>query len=109
MSVGSLGLLGSIAGAPLAQSKGSDIDKAKADTNHQTRAVESVNRADAAAGVGVTQGDTETSDRDADGRRLWEVGPDKKKLDDSSDSNTTAPPPAKDPTGQSGTHLDLSG
>lgn len=109
MSVGSLGLIGSIAGTPLAQAKGSDIDRAKADANQQSRAIDSVNRADAAAGIGVTHEDSQTSDRDADGRRIWEKFAANKDANDSTDSTLQAPHAAKDPTGQSGTQLDLSG
>ena len=109
MNVGSLGLAGSVAGTQLAQSKGSDIDKAKSDTNTQVRATDSAIRADAAAGVGVTQEDTQTSDRDADGRRLWEFGPEEPKPSDDVLDATAPPALSKDPTGNSGTQLDLSG
>ena len=110
MSVGSFGLLGSIAGTPLAQSKGSDIDKAKADTSNQQRQADGAHRADAAAGVGVTQEDSQTSDRDADGRRIWELGAEKKKEQGGSDSPASGTAgAAKDPSGLSGTQLDLSG
>ncbi len=109
MSVGSLGLIGSLAGTPLAQAKGSDIDKAKTDTNNQVRATEAASRADAAAGVGVTQEDSQTSDRDADGRRLWEFGPQEEQPADAATDATAPPALSKDPSGNSGTQLDLSG
>lgn len=101
--------MGSIAAAPLAQAKGSDIDKAKADTANQVRATDSAARADAAAGVGVTQEDAQTSDRDADGRRLWESMESPGKAPQATDEATEPPHLSKDPSGSRGTQLDLSG
>src|SRR5215204_4214808 len=72
MSMGPLNNVSSLAGT-FAQAKGSDVDRAKSESANHRRGVDTVQRAEAAAGIGVTQGDSETSDRDADGRRLWEV------------------------------------
>jgi hypothetical protein len=103
-------MIGSIAGSPLAQAKGSDIDKNKTDTGNQQRQVEANLKAEAAAGIGTTQEDAETSDRDADGRRLWELDhAGQKSTADESSEDPSAPPQAKDPSGQCGQSLDLSG
>lgn len=109
MNVGSLGLAGTVAGTQLAQAKGSDIDKAKADATHQQRHTDSALKADAAAGIGTTQGDTETSDRDGDGRRVWELDGEKKADTPAQGELPGAPPLSKDPTGSSGQQLDLCG
>ena len=70
--------------------------------------VQSDKKAEMAAGIGETDGkDHETAERDADGRRLWEFRRPEAKSDAADDVEN--PPPAKDPTGQSGNVLDLSG
>jgi hypothetical protein len=108
MSIGSLGgIANSVAGAPLAQTKGSEVDRAQQDANVQQRHVQNEAKADAAAGIGETDGQEQSSaDRDADGRRPWEqLG------QPTPESNSDEPPAARsrDASGQSGTQLDLSG
>jgi len=103
------GIVGSAAGAPLSQTAGSETERAQKDSHAQSRQVDSDQRAERAAGIGQTEQDQESSERDADGRRLWEAphqsGPDQKH-----DEATGAPPrQSKDATGQSGTQLDLTG
>lgn len=109
MSVGPLGVVGGVAGAPLAQTRSSDLERLQHDTVFQQRQVQADQRAESAAGIGLTDGqDNETSDRDADGRRLWERSvaaqgePDAPPLE-----NADRRP--KDASGQSGMHLDLMG
>ncbi len=111
MSVGPLGGIGgSAAGSPLAQTSGSEVERGQQDaTAQQTRSV-SNQKAEAAAGIGETDGeDHETAERDADGRRLWEAPPDRP--EDGGEEQTQSPPPprSKDPTGTSGNLLDLTG
>jgi len=112
MSVGPLGALaGSVAGAPLAQAKGSDVERTSNDTGNQQRRVDADQKAENAAGIGAADGeDHETAERDADGRRLWEDTR-RRSGGDSADAPSQAPegPKGNDPTGQSGTLLDLSG
>jgi hypothetical protein len=101
------GIAGSAAGSPLAQTKGSEVDRAQQDAAGQERRVHNEQKAESAAGIGETDGeDHETAERDADGRRLWEkVG----------QRNQTVPEPpgeqrrSKDASGQTGNLLDLSG
>lgn len=112
MSIGPLGgLMGSVAGAPLAQAKGSEVERAQQDQATQERQVRSETRADAAAGIGETDGqDHETGERDADGRRLWErSATGDKKGEPSAADAASRPARGKDPTGQSGSQLDLTG
>lgn len=108
MSVGPLvPLAASLAGVPLAQTRGSEVERGAQESVRNERQVSSERQAEAAAGVGVTDREHEASERDADGRRLWE------------ETGATNPPTeaavpiaerkALDPTGQSGTRLDLSG
>jgi hypothetical protein len=111
MSTGPLGFIGSAAGTSMAQAKGSEVGRAQQEATNQARKVESTQKADDAAGIGQTDQDQEASDRDADGRRIWEVGPDGKRR-----LKPPLPPSeedllrqSKDATGQTGRQLDLSG
>jgi hypothetical protein len=106
-----MGMIGSMAGSPLAQSQGSDVNKTQQDTADQTRQTQLNEKAEQAAGVGQTEEDTEATDRDADGRRLWEEPP-MPPGDDGQDADPqgeNAEAKSKDPTGQRGSRLDLSG
>jgi hypothetical protein len=111
MSVGPLsGLLSSVAGTPLAQTKGSEIERAQQDLNAQQRQTVGQQRAESAAGIGETDGqDHEAAERDADGRRLWEEQLGKKQATPTEEGEPGNPPLSKDVTGQSGTQLDLCG
>lgn len=111
MSVGPMGSLGSAAGSQLAQGQGPEVHKAQQDSADQARQVKLSQQAARAEGVGQTEEDEQAGDRDADGRRPWEVG---KGRDEAAppDQDDDARPPAlksKDPTGQRGRNLDLSG
>ena len=108
MSIGSLGgVAASVAGSPLAQAKGSETERAEQDVGAQQRKVQSDQKAEAAAGIGETDGEThEPAERDADGRRRWEF-PAGKNPD--AELAAHAPRPSKDTSGQSGNLLDLSG
>jgi hypothetical protein len=106
-SVGPLGGVNfSAAGVPLAQTKGSDADRAAQDVGSQQRNVVFEQKAEAAAGIGETDGeDHQTGERDADGRRPWQLPPEKKNPADDSSNR----PQCRDTTGESGNLLDLSG
>jgi len=109
MNVGPLGAAGSVAGSPLSQTRGADVDKAQQDTADQARRSQSQEKATQADGVGETQQEEEASDRDADGRRLWESPPE---TESSENDENQQPPPSNqslDPSGQRGGRLDLSG
>ena len=107
MSVGPLGgIAGSAAGSPLAQTKGSDVERAAQDAGNQQRQVQNQQKADSAAGIGETDGeDHETAERDADGRLPWRQSAAAKQAEQSGDEQ----PPSKDALGQRGTQLDLTG
>lgn len=117
MSVGPLGgLAASAAGAPYAQTKGADVERAQQETSNQQRKVSNDLKADKAAGIGETDGeDNLTSDRDADGRRLWEQTeehPGESAETDADQDEESAEGPrrrSKDASGESGTRLDLTG
>jgi len=109
MSVGPLGgILASAAGTSAAQAKGSETERVSQDSMVQQRQVRAEFRADAAAGIGQTDGeDHQASERDADGRSPWKRP---EPTGGSTDIPSSARPPAsKDATGESGTQLDLSG
>ena len=108
MSIGSLsGLPASAAGTSLAQTRGGEVERTQHDAGAQQRRAQNEARAEAAAGIGQTDGENhETGERDADGRRPWEIAR-------HASSDASPPPdvetPPRDPTGQSGTLLDLTG
>ena len=103
MSIGPMA--GSAAGSPFAQGQTSDVNRAQQDSTDQSRQTKSADKAEDAAGIGQTEQDEETSDRDADGRRLWEQAPEA----DEQEQEPPSPGRSKDPTGESGARLDLSG
>ena len=112
MSIGPLGgVAGSVAGSPLAQTKGSEPERAQQDAAGQQRRIESGQKADSAAGIGETDGeDHEAADRDADGRRSWEPPPEATSSDETQQQDDQSPQrQSKDATGESGNLLDLSG
>jgi hypothetical protein len=103
------GLLTSAAGAPLSQTAGSETERAQKESLSQQRQADASQHADQSAGIGQTEQDQGTSDRDADGRRLWEAPVDgKKEIATVAEAEAEARQ-SKDPTGQSGTRLDLTG
>jgi hypothetical protein len=106
-----MGIAGSLAGGQLQQAKGSDTDRAQQDTAAQSRETKNVEKAELAAGIGRTTEDAETSDRDADGRRLWEADEEQaeQETDDENPKSSGQAPQAKDPEGNRGMNLDLSG
>jgi hypothetical protein len=103
------GLIGSAAGVPLSQTSGSETERAHKDSLVQNRQVDANQKAENAAGIGQTEQDQESSERDADGRRLWEAPVKPGKKSGSSDARDTAARQSKDATGRSGTKLDLTG
>jgi hypothetical protein len=106
MSIGSLGTIGSFAATPLPQ-RAAEADKAERETTDAARATQGERAAEAAAGIGETEEDSQAAERDADGRRLWEAPP--AKAADESVPEANAASLGKDPTGESGSELDLVG
>ncbi len=110
MNVGSLGgILGSAAGAPLSQTTGSETERTARDASAQQRHLVSEQNAEKAAGIGTTDADSETSERDADGRRLWESPAQRHTNQTVEESALQSQRIAKDPSGTSGKELDLMG
>ena len=113
MSMGPVGgVVGSAAGTSLSQTAGAETERTQRDTAAQHRQIDGNERSERASGVGQTEEDQESSERDADGRRLWE-GPAKRgkdaKEEPAGDDASAMSKQSKDPTGQSGTKLDLTG
>jgi hypothetical protein len=107
MNIGvTTGALGSAAGAPLSQTAGGEAERAKKEAGVQQRLADAQTKSEQAEGIGEMHQDEQASERDADGRRLWEGPPDKK---DSVDDPDHANRQAKDPTGMTGGSLDLTG
>ena len=112
MSVGPLGgIAAGAAGSPLAQTKGSDIERTQQDTSSQQRQVQNNQKAETASGIGEADGeDHEAADRDADGRRPWETADGGEEASESADETpATNQRQSKDVSGDSGGQLDLTG
>jgi hypothetical protein len=109
MSIGSLpAVVASAAGTPLAQAK-TEVERTNVEVGAQQRQTFNALKAESAAGIGETDGqDHEASERDADGRRLWEAPPGGKQ-NPAAENPEPPPPQSRDATGQSGNILDLSG
>jgi hypothetical protein len=105
------GIPASAAGISLAQVSGSDVDRAKADTAAQHRSFSSEMRAEKAAGIGETDGEDHTiDDRDADGRQAWDPGSGAATQSPSGHSEPELDArQGRDPTGDSGGELDITG
>ena len=104
----SIGIAASVAGVSLAQVKGSELDRSHVDAVNQQRQAVNDAKAESAAGIGATDEDQSAQDRDADGRRLWEVTAEGQ----ARPTDAAEEPPArqsKDATGNRGTQLDLTG
>jgi hypothetical protein len=118
MNVGPLGgvpvggVLSSAAGSQLQQTHGKDTDRASQEVSSQQRGDKLGDHADMAAGVGQTEEDQGTSERDADGRKMWEGPPQdnsqEQQQNDEQHSEQQEHQP-KDPTGEAGNALDLTG
>ena len=106
MSIGPASSLGSVAGTPLGQTKGAELERAQHDAAGQDRKVAGDRQAENAAGIGTTEEESATGERDADGHRLWEKPPNTPADQEAAASDEHR---VKDPTGQSGSLLDLSG
>lgn len=111
MSIGPVGIIASLAGGPVAQTKGSDIDRVQQEIAAQSREIKAADKAELAAGIGRPSGDAETSDRDADGRRLWEPGdePDQRTVGEAARAAGDETPKTRDADNSCGAHMDLSG
>jgi hypothetical protein len=109
MSIGPLGMIGAAAGSPLAQQKGSDSERVAQDQSTQSREASSAKQAAQAEGIGETEQDHQTSDRDADGRRVWELAQQNAASQDSAEDEQSQQARSRDATGERGNQFDLTG
>src|SRR5262245_3298059 len=108
MSIGSLGIVGGLAGSALPQ-RAAEAENAQRDAVEQASATQANQPAEDAAGIGQTEEDSQSGERDADGRRLWEEQRRAKAKPAEPSSDQSPPPLAKDPSGNCGSLLDLVG
>ena len=109
MSIGpSHGIIGSLATTGLAQ-RTADVERVERETSDQSRVAQSKAKAETAAGVGEPEKEAAIGDRDADGRRAWEFADPNPQGESTGDAGTTPEPVAKDPHGEAGNLLDISG
>jgi len=101
------GIVGSAAGAPLSQTQGASAERARQEATATERTAEADRRAEGAAGIGRMEGDQQTNDRDADGRRAWEVAEEQRRQQDAAEEERAQRrPPSLDGSGGA---LDLTG
>jgi hypothetical protein len=108
MNIGSLGIVGGMAATPLSQ-RTAETDRAERETIEQVRATQADDKAEQAGGIGQTEEDGEVTDRDADGRRPWELAEARREGPLSEAETAAAAIRAKDPRGEAGSQLDLLG
>ena len=99
--------VGSLAGIPVAQAKGTETDRAIRETANKVREITSEKSAEDAAGIGTTEEESAAGERDGDGRQVLEQRRARPKSDTVQPDSASSR--AKDPAGQSGTQLDLDG
>ncbi len=117
MSVGPAGLPGGMIGSPVniaagqvAQTGGSQADQTRPIAANQSRRAQAEQHAELVAGVGQTEQDESTADRDADGRRPWEFPPTAKSEQSSlPEDDSLQTPISRDASGERGQTLDLLG
>ncbi len=97
MSVGPAGA----AGTPIGQTSGTDLQKNAHEAANQQRKSDSVQNAEQSQGVGQTEADEQTADRDADGRRHRRF--------QEADTPVSTPLPPVDDQEAPGSRLDLTG
>ena len=103
------GIISSAAGAPLSQVSGSEAERIQKEGLAQGRQVDANQMAEQAAGIGQTSEDQESSERDADGRRLWEPPAKRGNPDKESEPADGGGRQSKDASGLCGNQLDLTG
>lgn len=111
MSVGPLGLVGSLANSQAA-AKSADVDRAQRDQADHAREVAADIKTERANGIGSADEFSESTDRDADGRQLFggQRGPAEGEAQDTSTGDAESGSAAtKDPHGEAGGTLDLEG
>jgi hypothetical protein len=92
----------------LSQTAGGEAERTQKESAVQQRIADAQTKSEKASGIGEMAHDQEASERDADGRRLWEESPEKKQPA-SDDTAAEVQRQVKDPTGVSGNSLDLTG
>jgi hypothetical protein len=109
MSIGPMNpIAASVIGSTYGMNRASDIERTQQDSTSQEVRLESAEKAETASDVGETDGrDSQTSERDGDGRRPWEFRRGRAK--GTADAPPADPHLPKDPTGLSGNALDLTG
>jgi len=110
MSVGSSSLLIAAVAAPLAQSRGTEIDRAQQVAAAHERQLRSEALADSAGGIAAADGeDNQAGDRDADGRLPWQMQPSAEQDEEASAGKPSrARRTTQEPAPQSGLRLDVT-
>jgi hypothetical protein len=108
MSIASSGdVFASAAGSQRAQTTGADVQRIQQETANHQRQIDFDHLADSAEGIAETDPDHATRQRDADGRRPWEIGPPKRAIV-SAEATPIAPVPTHDASEHCGQSIDLT-
>ena len=107
MSIGPSGITSSLAGSPQSKSSGTDVVQRQQEASNSARELHMDRKAESASGIGETEQDESTSDRDSDGRRMWERKPPRE--GQSTDLAGPDHSPGPDTANGKGQHLDLNG
>jgi hypothetical protein len=103
------GIAQSFASSSLALAKGADADRAAGEVAEQVTAIEANEKSDDTAGLGEAEEQSGAGERDADGRRMWELAGKRTEEEASASGVPPDASPVKDASGQRGTRLDLLG
>jgi len=99
-------MAGSVVGG-LPQIRSAESERSQQQATEQLRRAQGDQHAEQAAGIGQTEEDAQVFDRDADGRRLWE--PSENPDQGAEPASGSDRSPSRDPSGDRGSNLDLSG
>jgi len=109
MSIGPFGgIVGSAAGAPLSQTKGSETDSST-QASAAKRQVDAAEKAEAASGIGTTEEDQQAGDRDANGQRMYEDTVEIESADSAEPEEENPSPSSKPNLDDTGNKLDITG
>jgi hypothetical protein len=109
MSVGSSSPLIAAVAAPLAQTRGTEVDRAQQVAAAHERQLRSEALADSAGGIAAADGeDNLAGDRDADGRLPWQMQPSAQREEETTGKPRLVRSPAQEAVSQSGLRLDVT-
>lgn len=108
MNIASLNTFAGTAAAQASQTASADSDHQLQRAVTRSNATDSLKKTAEAAGIGQTEQEESAGDRDADGRRVWEIPPSQKTQPETPEE-TAAEDSPPDPLGECGQQIDILG